>query len=881
MSTKQLTINDKLHAVVTDRQAINVSWQVDFTQYRYEVNIYHQGKALYFKSKFGNENTHCVEGLTLKPSCQYHVEVVVYGDAESFRVFTNSFMTGNFGRFQGRWISNGHTLNNDSDYYTPTHNVWMKKTLEIEDAAESAYIHLVGLGYYTLYINGQRVSEYQLNNDWSNYDKVVYYDTFDITRYLKPGTNYVAVELANGWYNPAPLTLFGKYNLRDVLAIGEPKLLADIVIHHAQHQQVISTDDSWQVVPGAYLANNMYLGERVDLKRASELAADLTLNHQPGKPATLCQGPEGSLIPSFIDKIALGKNVEAFAITELGPKHLMVDFGETVSGFIDAQFYSDSTQQVSFLYSEERNLDGRLNTDSTLAGFVGKQVSESFVVPGGAGAPERAAQLDACLPQIGKNRFINQYCYHSFRYVEIKGIELTKLEHIQAFYAHTQLREVGHFECSNYYLNDLYQIAKTTKLNNIHSVIEDCARERLAYGGDMVALADSQVLMFDSATLYQKTLADFVNDVRDNGGFPETAPFMGIKSNGTGEGAGPLGWQLAVPYLLKMHHRHYGNQQLIEQWIPSLEAQFSHLESIGLPAISECCLGDWGSSTPSEGDYKQSSPARAFTASCFYYYHAQLLAEFEQCIGRSDKADGYQIKANNIKQQIKHLYRNPDGSYADKSQTSYIFAIYFELEPELQPLIDELLNVIERNHYILTCGIFGQSFIYQLANKIDVNAVIYKWLYQKQGISHMLKDNNRALKEFFGDNNNGSCNHAMFSSYVSWLYRSLGGIHICDDAIGANKVLIKPYFASDISHVSCCYQSMKGLIHCEWKKENEKIHLSLSIPHNMSQCTLVIPEKYKNSICDINFKLYDEKHIQLDITDIRELNLKLNSVLVH
>ncbi|MFD2017545.1 hypothetical protein ACFSJQ_22030 [Vibrio olivae] len=87
MSTKQLTINDKLHAVVTDRQAINVSWQVDFTQYRYEVNIYHQGKALYFKSKFGNENTHCVEGLTLKPSCQYHVEVVVYGDAESFRVY--------------------------------------------------------------------------------------------------------------------------------------------------------------------------------------------------------------------------------------------------------------------------------------------------------------------------------------------------------------------------------------------------------------------------------------------------------------------------------------------------------------------------------------------------------------------------------------------------------------------------------------------------------------------------------------------------------------------------------------------------------------------------------------------------------------------------
>ncbi|BDO02865.1 hypothetical protein KAM622c_24520 [Klebsiella quasipneumoniae subsp. quasipneumoniae] len=46
------------------------------------------------------------------------------------------------------------------------------------------------------------------------------------------------------------------------------------------------------------------------------------------------------------------------------------------------------------------------------------------------------------------------------------------------------------------------------------------------------------------------------------------------------------------------------------------------------------------------------------------------------------------------------------------------------------------------------------------------------------------------MKEFFGDNLNGSNNHAMFSSYTSWLFQALGGITVAEEAVGADVILI-------------------------------------------------------------------------------------------
>ncbi|MBQ4796929.1 Bacterial alpha-L-rhamnosidase, partial [Pectobacterium versatile] len=89
----------------------------------------------------------------------------------------------------------------------------------------------------------------------------------------------------------------------------------------------------------------------------------------------------------------------------------------------------------------------------------------------------------------------------------------------------------------------------------------------------------------------------------------------------------------------------------------------------------------------------------------------------------------------------------------------------------------------------------------------------------------MLGDECRTLKEYFGDNKHGSCNHAMFSSYVSWLYQGLGGISFQEQSVGADQVVISPYIMDTMDYVECEHQSIRGVISCKWYRIKSTIEL--------------------------------------------------------
>lgn len=65
----------------------------------------------------------------------------------------------------------------------------------------------------------------------------------------------------------------------------------------------------------------------------------------------------------------------------------------------------------------------------------------------------------------------------------------------------------------------------------------------------MIASAASVMYLFDMAAFYRKRIADFSSSARSNGGFTETAPFVGISDASLGGEAGPIDWATAQPYL--------------------------------------------------------------------------------------------------------------------------------------------------------------------------------------------------------------------------------------------------------------------------------------------------------------------------------------------
>lgn len=112
--------------------------------------------------------------------------------------------------------------------------------------------------------------------------------------------------------------------------------------------------------------------------------------------------------------------------------------------------------------------------------------------------------------------------------------------------------------------------------------------------------------------------------------------------------------------------------------------------------------------------------------------------------------------------------------------------------------------------------------------------MIEKWLLNmNEGTFYeMLENGNGVLSELFiGDHY--SMNHAMFSSYQIFYYEGLAGIYIDNDAIGFNKITLKPYFTHTMNHYSCVVDTIHGKIESKWNKVDEGYQWCIILPENI------------------------------------------------
>ena len=715
--------------------------------------------------------------------------------------------------FSGQWIQgeNYDYGNEDELYYHNHPNTILYKSFNLEHVDKENIFRIAVLGYYVLSVNGKRVSIAELNNDWTDFTKCVYFDEYDITNYLNIGMNEIEIELGNGMYNPSPLRLFGKYNLRQRLAeIGEPKAICELIVNQKTY---LSSDSSWLYKPGYYLFNNLYLGEKIDYTMQPTQLFPVIISNQ-----------EYHFEKSFIPKIKKFQVVEPFETKEYHDG-LLVDFGKMISGFISLNINTYANQEIKLEYSEDfRN--GEMFYDTVLAGSVGEKIND-FQIPGGPGAPERAIQTDVIKCNEGVTYFENKFTYHSFRYVYLTGCSLDQINKIEAIYVHTDLKQIGNIESEHELYNQLYEAAMQTKLNNVHSVFEDCARERLGYGGDIVALAMSNLYTFDLQAMYKKVIRDFRFEQSKNGGIPETAPYMGIQTNGTADREGPLLWQLVYPYLVNKHYQFYGDKSLLEEEIPYLKKHMDYILSLDLEYVVERCLGDHGSILIA-GQFRKPTPDKLFLGYCTVLLLLKNNIQILNHLGLDSSF--YKKQYDHINEIICNKFVHADGTVGEGTQTGYAFALYLELGNK-EKILNKFIKKLEADNYIFNSGIFGMSLSYEVLSKNDRCDIVEKWLLNKNKgtFYEMLESGSGVLSELFvGDH--FSMNHAMFTSYQVFYYKGLAGIYIDDDAIGFNKITLKPYFTHTMNHYSCSVDTIHGKIESTWNKTNNGYEWIIKVP---------------------------------------------------
>ena len=66
---------------------------------------------------------------------------------------------------------------------------------------KKAKLYICGLGHFVCWMNGNRVSDHELEPGWTVYDKTCQYVAYDVTEKILPGDNAVLVKLGDGMFH--------------------------------------------------------------------------------------------------------------------------------------------------------------------------------------------------------------------------------------------------------------------------------------------------------------------------------------------------------------------------------------------------------------------------------------------------------------------------------------------------------------------------------------------------------------------------------------------------------------------------------------------------------------------------------------------------------
>ncbi|MDR3716955.1 MAG: family 78 glycoside hydrolase catalytic domain [Puia sp.] len=747
---------------------------------------------------------------------------------------TGFFETGSLHTaWQGSWISDGKPQPaKDEDFYKEIPAPMLRKEFSVRKKIAEARLYISGLGYYEAYLNGKKLGDQVLDPGWTNYGKTILYSVYDISVAVKQGRNAFGVMLGNGWYNPLPMKLFGRFNLREVLTTGRPRVLVNLRIRYTDGTtEVVASDTSWRAGEGYIRKNNVYLGEEQDGRLRDDSWAIPYFHDTGWIPASAEDAPGGLLTAQEAPPIRITRLLRPVNVTEPDKKVYVFDLGQNFAGWIRMKIRAGRGQVVHFRYGELLFPSGRVNGMTTVAGHI----KDIWHLRGGPGAPLTAYQEDAYVCRGDSTDFFQpHFTFHAFRYVEITGLsEKPALGSLQGLRLNADLPVNGSFTCGNELLNRIQQNTLFTFLSNVFSVQSDCpGREKQGYGADMVVSAEAFIYNFDMSRFYAKTVSDFAADVRPNGGMPECAPYNGITTEGFEEGAGPAGWELAFPFLQERLYRFYGNRKIIADHYQATRDLVEFLRGQARDGLLDHDIGD---------HVAVNAKHVPLTSGAFYYHHVKLLEEFAGILHKTDDSVLYHKLADSIAVSFNRRYlRKGTGTYdTSYNQTTQVFPLWYGLTPpdEREKAFGALTeDILGRSRGHLTTGIFGTKMLFDVLRRYDRNDIA--WMINTQdgypGYGYMIKKGATTLWETWEEPDQASWNHPMFGSVSEWFYRSLLGINPAEDAVGMDKVELKPYIPGGLRFAKGYYQSVRGRISSEWEKKGGVLYWRIVIPPNTS-----------------------------------------------
>ncbi len=129
----------------------------------------------------------------------------------------------------------------------------LRKEFVARGGVKRATAYVLGLGLFEMYLNGSKIGDHVLSPNLTDYEKRIFYVTFDVTNNVTAGKNVVGLILGNGRYwAPREKVPIGMKNF------GYPKARAQLEIEYADGTTArVASDGTWKVTTDGPISANI------------------------------------------------------------------------------------------------------------------------------------------------------------------------------------------------------------------------------------------------------------------------------------------------------------------------------------------------------------------------------------------------------------------------------------------------------------------------------------------------------------------------------------------------------------------------------------------------------------------------------------------------
>jgi len=678
-------------------------------------------------------------------------------------------------------------------------SIILRRSFRPYKTVKQAELRICGLGFYEATINGEKVGESEFAPAWSDYDKTVYFNTYDVTQLIQQGDNELRVLLGNGFYNEQG----GRYTKLKV-SFGPPTLLCLLyVVYDDGMREHLFSDSKWQWTESPITFNSIYGGEDY------EVSPDPSLGGEKGwKPVVIMEGPKGVLRPQIAQPV---KIMERFPVKQVlkwqGDTLLVLDMGQNVAGYPEITVEGKAGQRLKLIPGETLTPEGLVNQQQT-----GRPHYYTYILKGGA------------------ETWHPRFSYYSFRYLQVEG-DINVLKKVESCFVYNSAERTGSFECSNPRINATHQLIDRAIRSNWQAVWTDCpSREKLGWLEQDWLNGEALVYNYDAQKMIEQTMQNIVDAQHDDGSMPEIAPEY---TQFTGSWAHPFQespeWGGAIIALPMLCLRHYGDLDLAERHYDAMKRYVDYLASQDSCYILKQGLGDWYDYGPGRAGFSQNTPMPLVSTAHYYQWMCNMYV-LAKLLGKKEDAERFNTQADNIRLSFNHTFYNAEKkSYGSGSQCSLALPLYLKLVPEgdYHAVLQHLIDDIKAHGTRLTTGDVGNRYLFSVLIENNQRELLYAMLNHDDvpGYGYQIKKGHTTLTEQWNPDMGASMNHFMMAHIENFLIPDLLGIQRSGDLIE-----IQPHPVGDIIWCKGSTMSANGPVKVEWRINEGVFTMDIDIP---------------------------------------------------